>query len=66
MDVIRVFTERTKWTPDDEWAFKLGFMPFSQLYQPPQAHVPMKIYGPDWKAVNRKWSRPAAYMSSPS
>ncbi len=42
--------------------FDLGFMPFSQLYQPPFADVPAKIYGLDWKAVNRKWSRPAAYM----
>ena len=33
-------------------------MPFSQLYQPPDANVPTKIYGADWKAVNRKWSRP--------
>lgn len=45
-----------------ERVFELGFMPFSQLYQPPFAHVPTKIYGADWKAVNRKWSRPAAYM----
>lgn len=45
-----------------EKVFELGFMPFSQLYQPPTAEMPTKIYGPDWKAVNRKWSRPAAYM----
>jgi hypothetical protein len=45
-----------------ERVFELGFMPFSQLYQPPDFNVPTKIYGPDWKAVNRKWSRPAAYM----
>ena len=45
-----------------ERVFELGFMPFSQLYQPPDANVPTKIYGADWKAVNRKWSRPAAYM----
>lgn len=45
-----------------ETVFNLGFMPFSQLYQPPDASMPTKIYGPDWKAVNRKWSRPAAYM----
>lgn len=46
-----------------ERVFEMGFMPFSQLYQPPFADVPTKIYGSDWKAVNRKWSRPAAYMS---
>lgn len=47
-----------------ERVFELGFMPFSQLYQPPTADRPTKLYGPDWKAVNRKWSRPAAYMSA--
>lgn len=47
-----------------EDVFNLGFMPFSQLYQPPTADQPTKIYGADWKAVNRKWSRPAAYMGS--
>lgn len=46
-----------------ERVFDMGFMPFSQLYQPPSADVPTKVYGPEWKAVNRKWSRPAAYMS---
>lgn len=45
-----------------ENVFKMGFMPFSQLYQPPFADVPTKLYSPDWKALNRKWSRPAAYM----
>jgi hypothetical protein len=46
-----------------EQVFALGFMPFSQLYQPPTADRPTKIYGPEWKALNRKWARPAAYMS---
>ena len=46
-----------------ERVFEMGFMPFSQLFQPPDANVPTKIYGSDWKALNRKWSRPAAYMS---
>lgn len=45
-----------------ERVFELGFMPFTQLYQPPFADVEAKIYGADWKAVNRKWCRPAAYM----
>ena len=44
-----------------EKVYELGFLPFSQLYQPPTADVPTKIYGADWKAVNRKWSRPAIY-----
>lgn len=48
-----------------EQVFEMGFMPFSQLYQPPDADRPTKIYASDWKAVNRKWSRPAAYMSTP-
>jgi len=46
-----------------EEVFQLGFMPFTQLYQPPTAKVPTKIYGAEWKAVARKWSRPAAYMA---
>lgn len=36
-----------------------GFLPFAQLYQP----VVRKEYTPEWKAVARKWSRPAAYRS---
>lgn len=40
----------------------LGFMPFSQLYQPPHDPVPTRIYSAEWKAVMRKWARPAAYM----
>jgi len=47
-----------------EKVFALGFMPFSQLYQPPVADMPSKIYSPEWKAVNKKWSRPAAYMGT--
>lgn len=47
-----------------EEVFELGFMPFTQLYQPPNAKEPTKVYGADWKAVARKWSRPAAYMGS--
>lgn len=42
--------------------FDLGFLPFSQLFQPPTAKEPTRVYGADWKAVNRKWCRPAAYM----
>jgi hypothetical protein len=47
-----------------ETVYELGFMPFSQLYQPPTADKPTKIYSPEWKAVNRKWSRPAIYKSA--
>lgn len=43
-----------------ERVFELGFMPFTQLYQPDDY---VKIYPPDWRAVARKWSRPAAYMT---
>ena len=43
-----------------ERVFEMGFTPFSQLYQPPTAEMPTKIYGADWKAVNKKWCRPAA------
>lgn len=44
-----------------ETVYEMGFLPFSQLYQPPEFNVPMKVYGAEWKALNRKWSRPAAY-----
>ncbi len=46
-----------------EKVFELGFMPFCQLHQPPTADRPVKLYGSDWKAVMRKWCRPAAYMT---
>lgn len=42
-----------------ERVLELGFMPFCQLYKP---DVGVKAYGPEWRAVQRKWSRPAAYM----
>lgn len=47
-----------------ETVYELGFMPFSQLYQPPTADQPTKIYSPEWKAVNRMWSRPAIYKAA--
>lgn len=46
-----------------ERIYALGFLPFSQLYQPPFFNIPTKIYSADWKALNRKWSRPAIYRS---
>jgi hypothetical protein len=62
-DIIRVFPVRTHWTPTDlRDVFDLGFMPYCQLYQPPTADRPTKIYSAEWKAVMRKWCRPAAYM----
>jgi hypothetical protein len=41
-----------------ERVFELGFLPFCQLYKPDDY---VKIYPPEWKAVQRKWARPAAY-----
>jgi hypothetical protein len=41
-----------------ETVFKLGFMPFTQLYQPDE----LRVYPEDWRQVRRKWARPAAYM----
>jgi hypothetical protein len=46
-----------------ETVFNLGFMPFSQLYEPPDAVVRGAMYSADWKALNRRWSRPAAIMT---
>lgn len=43
-----------------ERVFELGFMPFSQLYQAEE----IKTYSKEWRDLNRKWSRPAAYMSA--
>lgn len=43
-----------------ESVFALGFMPFCQLYQPDET----RTYPEEWRAIRRKWSRPAAYMST--
>jgi hypothetical protein len=43
-----------------ERVFKLGFDPFSQLYRGER----QREYDKDWKALNRKWSRPAAYHAA--
>jgi len=37
--------------------YALGFLPFSQLYRGDGE----RAYTKDWKDLNRKWSRPAAY-----
>jgi hypothetical protein len=47
-----------------ERVFDLGFLPFCQLYQPPTADQPTKVYSAEWKAVMKKWCRPAAYRKS--
>jgi hypothetical protein len=51
---------------DAEWrnqrVLELGFMPFCQLYQPEDS---VKVYPEEWRSVRRKWSRPAAYKSTP-
>lgn len=41
---------------------RLEFMPFCQLYQPPVDSLPPRLYSLEWKALMRKWARPAAYM----
>lgn len=40
-----------------EKVYFMGFLPFSQLYQGEEK----REYSIDWKKLNRKWSRPAAY-----
>jgi len=40
-----------------EKVYELGFLPFSQLYQS-EIRNP---YTKEWRILNRKWSRPAAY-----
>jgi len=41
---------------------ELGFCPFLMLYQPTKR----KVYDAAWKSAQRKWTRPAAYLSVPS
>ena len=40
-----------------EEVWRLGCAPFAQLYQPPEERI---AYSSEWKALARKWSRPAA------
>jgi hypothetical protein len=40
-----------------EKVYSMGFLPFCQLYQGREK----KEYPDEWKKLNRKWSRPAAY-----
>ncbi len=44
-----------------ERVFEMGYYPFSQLYQDERK----REYSREWKALNRKWSRPAAYKAKP-
>lgn len=39
--------------------YAFGFLPFAQLYQP----IDKINYSKEWKALARKWSRPAAYRA---
>lgn len=57
------------WASDDtptaaerrcEAVLKKGFCPFLMLYQPAQG----RTYSTAWKEVQRKWARPAAYLST--
>jgi hypothetical protein len=41
-----------------ERVYELGFLPFCQLYKPDEG---VKHYPEEWKRVQRKWARPAAY-----
>jgi len=41
-----------------ESVYEKGFLPFSQLYRSSSND---KEYDRQWRALNKKWSRPAAY-----
>lgn len=43
-----------------EQVYELGFLPFAQLYRGEQAMA----YPTPWRALARKWSRPAAYRAT--
>lgn len=44
-----------------ERVFELGFLPFCQLYKPDNS---VKVYPAEWKELQRKWARPAAYRAA--
>lgn len=44
-----------------EAVWSLGGMPFAQLYQPPDKFI---TYNHAWRALAKKWSRPAAMVAS--
>jgi hypothetical protein len=39
-----------------EAVWDLGFMPFAQLYQPPDKYIE---YSKEWRKLAKNWSRPA-------
>ena len=43
-----------------ERVYELGFLPFCQLYRPDEGP---KNYPREWRELQRKWSRPAAYRT---
>jgi hypothetical protein len=43
-----------------ERVFEIGFLPFCQLHQPPETQ---KHYTEEWRILQRKWIRPAAFRS---
>jgi len=43
-----------------ETVWKIGCLPFAQLYQPPEQFIQ---YSQEWKALARTWSRPAAIFA---
>ena len=42
-----------------EAVYRVGFLPFAQLYR----NGAPKVWPPEWRALARKWSRPAAYRA---
>jgi len=44
-----------------EAVWELGFMPFAQLYQPPDKYLK---YSKEWRSLARTWSRPAAMKAA--
>jgi len=44
-----------------ERVWEIGCMPFAQLYQPLERWID---YPPEWKALARKWSRPAIMLAN--
>jgi hypothetical protein len=44
-----------------ETVWKLGGLPFAQLYQPPDRLIK---YDYDWRMLSREWSRPAAMFAT--
>lgn len=44
-----------------ERVWELGALPFAMLYQPPEKWIK---YGPEWRALAREWTRPAAMFAA--